>query len=58
MAGGSEGGGSVVKEDGRWGGKQGGEVCVLWWDLLELNYKVGVEGRDGLKMPWRERGVD
>ena len=48
----------MVKEDGRWGGKQGGEVGVLWWDPLELNCKVGVEGRDGLKMARRERGVD
>lgn len=48
----------MVKGDGRWGEEQGREVGVLWGDLPELNHKVGVEGRDGLKMTRRKRGDD
>lgn len=33
-------------------------VGILWWDRLELNQIVGVEGRDRLKMPRREKGDD
>lgn len=57
MAGGSEGGSLVVKEDGSWGGEQGREVGVQWWHAPELNHKVGMAGRAGLKMP-NGRGDD